>query len=427
MRAPDWIHLLEASYELGEDDAGWRRHLLASAAPLFEGHRDLVMFVANVSCDRVVLEACEVIGPADARQGAITVNDAGPPDAIDFVYRSGAVVGSLSDLVFSRLPEAQALFVSSSGGRVCDAICLVGRAGPGRVALLLSPRKETTSPSARERRHWHQAMSHVSAGLRLRRLMAAAGTDLVPEAILDSSGHIHDASGPASSTSARESLRAAVQRIERARTRLGRSQPEQAMESWRALVDGRWSLVDRFDSDGKRFVVALKNDQDILDPRGLSDREEQVAERIGLGRSTKEIAYELGLSLSAVSMAVGSARRKLGFDSRTELASFFSPNGMRVRLSETALAGEPMLVGAQPLIDEAIAAVLSPAEHEVAKALLAGSTSADVAARRGTSERTVANQIASIFSKLGVNSRIELAARLRAPNTSSERLSAQAP
>jgi len=56
-----------------------------------------------------------------------------------------------------------------------------------------------------------------------------------------------------------------------------------AMENWRGLVDGRWSLVDRFDSDGKRFVVAVKNDPEARDPRGLSRREQQVSELVGLG------------------------------------------------------------------------------------------------------------------------------------------------
>ena len=43
--------------------------------------------------------------------------------------------------------------------------------------------------------------------------------------------------------------------------------------------------------------------------------------------------------------------------------------------------------------------------------VLAGLANAAIARRRGTSARTVANQVASIFRKLGVQSRAELAAR----------------
>jgi DNA-binding CsgD family transcriptional regulator len=53
---------------------------------------------------------------------------------------------------------------------------------------------------------------------------------------------------------------------------------------------------------------------------------------------------------------------------------------------------------------------LSPAEREVVLSLLQGKSNGDIAAARGTSDRTVANQIASIYKKLGVRSRAQLAA-----------------
>jgi|KBSSwiStaDraftv2_1062776.scaffolds.fasta_scaffold947626_2 DNA-binding CsgD family transcriptional regulator len=55
--------------------------------------------------------------------------------------------------------------------------------------------------------------------------------------------------------------------------------------------------------------------------------------------------------------------------------------------------------------------LLTPSEEEVALAMLAGRSNAEIAGIRGTSPRTVANQIAGIFQKLGVRSRTELAAR----------------
>jgi DNA-binding CsgD family transcriptional regulator len=53
---------------------------------------------------------------------------------------------------------------------------------------------------------------------------------------------------------------------------------------------------------------------------------------------------------------------------------------------------------------------LSPAESHVMQHLLEGRTNAEIAALRATSPRTVANQIASLFRKLGVSSRLELVA-----------------
>jgi DNA-binding CsgD family transcriptional regulator len=54
---------------------------------------------------------------------------------------------------------------------------------------------------------------------------------------------------------------------------------------------------------------------------------------------------------------------------------------------------------------------LTPAESEVIVHVLAGRTNAEIAAARGTSTRTVANQVASLFRKLGVASRLELVVR----------------
>jgi DNA-binding CsgD family transcriptional regulator len=205
-----------------------------------------------------------------------------------------------------------------------------------------------------------------------------------------------------------------VRRIERARTIAGRDEADAALDNWHGLVDGRWSLVDRFDTDGKRFVVAVKNDPAHPDPRGLTPGERQVAEYVGMGRSTKEIAYILGVSDAAVTNNSARVEEKLGLSSRAEIASFFAQNGLRRKLAEVAFADEQLLIGAYPLIDAASVSCLTQAEREVTAQIIAGSTNFDIALRRGSSVRTIANQINSIFTKLNVRSRSELAARLQA-------------
>jgi DNA-binding CsgD family transcriptional regulator len=64
---------------------------------------------------------------------------------------------------------------------------------------------------------------------------------------------------------------------------------------------------------------------------------------------------------------------------------------------------------------------LTPAEGEVLEELLLGSSNAEIATRRGVAVRTVANQLAGLFRKLGVHSRLE-AARVAA-----ERMSKKTP
>jgi DNA-binding CsgD family transcriptional regulator len=57
---------------------------------------------------------------------------------------------------------------------------------------------------------------------------------------------------------------------------------------------------------------------------------------------------------------------------------------------------------------------LSAAERAIVEAVLDGRTNAQIAGVRGTSARTVANQVRSVFRKLGVTSRSELTSALLA-------------
>lgn len=67
-----------------------------------------------------------------------------------------------------------------------------------------------------------------------------------------------------------------------------------------------------------------------------------------------------------------------------------------------------------PLATPALSTRLTPAEQAVLICLLAGWSSHTIAARRGTCVRTVVNQIASLYKKLRVSSRVELVALLLA-------------
>jgi DNA-binding NarL/FixJ family response regulator len=59
------------------------------------------------------------------------------------------------------------------------------------------------------------------------------------------------------------------------------------------------------------------------------------------------------------------------------------------------------------------ASELTNAERAVAHGILHGLTYEQVAERRGVSQRTVANQMAAVFAKLKVRSRLDLALLLR--------------
>ena len=81
-------------------------------------------------------------------------------------------------------------------------------------------------------------------------------------------------------------------------------------------------------------------------------------------------------------------------------------------LTHLDLGGVPAwTIEAPPLV---LPEALTASEREVTELLMSGATNAEIAEARGSKTRTVANQVAAIFRKLGVNSRAELLATLLA-------------
>ena len=167
--------------------------------------------------------------------------------------------------------------------------------------------------------------AHVCAGYRLRRSLFQSGPTERPssalpyeaEAVIDPKDFsIADASGLAKCSLA--GLRQAAIRSDQARGPL-RQEPDKALEFWNALVLGRWSMADWFDTDGRRFVLAIPNAPGVVNPRGLTEREAQVATYAAFGHSNKFIAYELGISRPRVTFLLNSSMRKLGARTQAHL------------------------------------------------------------------------------------------------------------
>lgn len=156
------------------------------------------------------------------------------------------------------------------------------------------------------------ALAHVAAAMRLR-LELEEGRG-VTEAVLSSDGkRVEHADGEALSTEARTSLRAAVEHLDRTRVDRSRS-PLEHLFAQQAMVGGRWSLMDEFESDGKHFIFARVNTpvpQARLFPE-LSADQECVLLYAAVGHAPKYIAYELGRSLPSIRRALAAAVRRLG-------------------------------------------------------------------------------------------------------------------
>lgn len=84
------------------------------------------------------------------------------------------------------------------------------------------------------------------------------------------------------------------------------------------------------------------------------------------------------------------------------------------RASRLAVGAEELVIISYPVCRDPGVAALTVAEQQVLRLMLAGMSTTGIAAERGRAERTIANQIAAIYRKLGVGSRSELAARFGA-------------
>jgi DNA-binding CsgD family transcriptional regulator len=178
--------------------------------------------------------------------------------------------------------------------------------------------------SPRDRQVLDCFAAHLGSALRLRSMLGArpTGDSAAVEAVFGSDGKLLDARGLAAGVEERATLVDAVRRSERAKLRAATE--EERLDVWTALLEGRWSIVENEERDGKRTLLACRNDPRVTSFRTLSDRERAVVSYAVLGHSLKYIAYELGLAISTVSGNLGTAMRKLGVASRAELVRLFA-------------------------------------------------------------------------------------------------------
>ena len=242
-----------------------------------------------------------------------------PPGPVARIFRHGPVAASWTDVIEERwVPRAfgpVGRLVYRAAFDTTEIFTLVARVTPETGMLLGFPLASPTRTPPRARARIRHVAAHLVSGLRLRGETERAEAD----AVLSPSGRlVHAESAEARATSAREQLTEAVVARERALAGGADDDAGRALDAWAALVDGRWSLVDVVESDGRRYVVARPNPPGLRDPRALSPRERDVASRLVHGHSNKYIAYELGLSVGRVGQIASSIARKLGARSRAD-------------------------------------------------------------------------------------------------------------
>jgi DNA-binding CsgD family transcriptional regulator len=318
------VRVVEAAYQIDLDRSQWLDGLVEVFSTMHGAENGLMVYLYDagrpdegVDIDSYALACLD----DDFARATILHNAHSPPQDIRRVYHSGVRCATISEVLAHQkvLPRDHASF-----GRfrkmtgIEDGWGLSASNPDAHGVGIAAPLTEVSQMSEAMRELWGLVGVHLATAYRLRRSRARS-IDEENAAILEPDGSLIHADGIAFEGSSPETLGHAVRQIDRARSKSLRGDPVEALPMWKGLVEGRWSLVDRIDTDGRRFVVAHPNAPRIDSPEALTQRERQVVAYACQGDSNARISYSLGLDEQAVEALLTSAMEKLGVESREAL------------------------------------------------------------------------------------------------------------
>lgn len=265
-----------------------------------------------------------------------------------------------------------------------DFLGLVTRTEATHSLAIIGIRPQRESLSTRVRLALGRIALHIEAGLRMRL------DPMSIVAVLHPDGRFAHAEAEARSRPVQERLGAHARNIDRARLRRHRADPS-TLDGWSALVAGRYGFVERHGSQREYLVYA--NSSQTARTRAWSPAEARAVELSAAGMPGKLVTYALGVSSGEVSRLLAKAAAKVGVASRTELVGLAALIRMRGAKRDDALRARG----------------LSDGERAVLTLLQRGLSNEEIATHRGTSPRTVANQVAAVLRKTRCPSRRALA------------------
>lgn len=172
------------------------------------------------------------------------------------------------------------------------------------------------------------------------------------------------------------------------------------------------------DDDSWSVVVARSPGPLSTPPGGLRGRDVEILEQALLCGVRKTVAVDVGLSCSSIAVILQSCFQFMGLDCLPSRIPGLvvaaaharrhpgTPGGSFLKAPYGREYARHTITVRRP--DVALKDWLAPAEHAVIKLLIEGMSYQEIAQARHTSIRTVANQVASGFRRLGVSGRAEL-------------------
>jgi DNA-binding CsgD family transcriptional regulator len=321
--AADYLSIVEATYAVAGSTHEWLTGISAAAHPVLQRGLGVYAFCYDASNPAAFTVSPPVGSAIPSKEAADTFLKMSAalgtqPEAVERMYCVGPPIAFARDLGKADRAPAAAQHLSRLGWS--DALRIRGQAPPARGAMLVVPVREQHAVPPRLRSTLNQIATHLAASFRLRNLAAARIDE--SDAVFGTHGNLLHLSDTVEAGQGVPALRVGIRRMIEGR-KLRREDSQRAVALWAALVAGKWSVFDRFDTDGRQFVVARRNEPDVTDPRMLSDAERRVALYASWGHSQKLIGYELGMSPAVVSGHLTRALRKLGMQHRGALIGLF--------------------------------------------------------------------------------------------------------
>ena len=189
---------------------------------------------------------------------------------------------------------------------------------------------------------------------------------------------------------------------------------------WEQLSQGHACAIDSFSTAARHYLVMRMNPEGTSLANCPRSEDVEMLRRGLLGERQKVIAIDSNKSHSTVTSRMGACLGCMGFVPRATrvpplLVAAAVASTSRARLVNarlTRLEGGALQLVSIPRLDQRCAARLTPAERHVVRCIVDGMMHWQVSKHRTTAARTIANQLASAFRKLGVSGRSELLAFL---------------
>ena len=281
-RKADLVDVVEASYRLDCDDDTWLDAVVSASQPYFDRGKGVYGFRFDASDPRAfrMWGMAMPDDPLVAPDLVVKWHELIGPELVWRMYSASKPYALISDRLGlgAEIDSHPAMQAFCAGLGVVDQLTLRAVDPSYRGVTVCTPVANHVSPESKEAGRWTRIAAHVAAGHRLReRLRAEEGGEpadvdvtKTADAILDPDGRCLHAEREAKDAAAREAFRTGARAMDRARSSLRRESPDEAIEIWRGLIEGTWSMVDHFESDGRRLLVARRNDPDAVDPKGLT-------------------------------------------------------------------------------------------------------------------------------------------------------------